>query len=57
MALPRTDVRMRRRYGADFLCLTLYIAVVTETNNPKIPAKLNDAEAAIFNRLQALNGE
>ena len=33
----------------------LYKAAMTETDDTKIPAKLYDAEAAIFNRLQMLS--
>jgi hypothetical protein len=33
---------------------TLYNAVMTETDQTKIPGKMYDAEAAIFNRLQML---
>ena len=36
---------------------TLYIGVMTETDKTRIPQKLNDAEAAIFDRLQALSSE
>jgi hypothetical protein len=35
---------------------TLYIAAMTEADKTKIPARLHEAEAAIFDRLQALSG-
>jgi hypothetical protein len=34
---------------------TLYLAAMMETDNTKLFPKLNEAEAAIFNRLQALS--
>jgi hypothetical protein len=34
---------------------TLYIAAMTEADKTQIPARVNEAEAAIFNRLQVLS--
>jgi hypothetical protein len=34
---------------------TLYIAAMTEADKTELPARVNEAEAAIFNRLQELS--